>query len=214
MVGRAALHVRPAELRGRLGRLREQAAAPSAAGAISVGGGGSSIVSPARPAASTCTAWFCCSVILWPCDVSSRASPLKILTPVCAAFADVDVPARVLRAPSSQRGSHDLGRLVGHREVDAARLDAPGGGRGLGRAADVDDAVGAHLDDAAGVEGDLGAGARLGLHHVADVQLRGERGVAPRLPRVRLDLHLPSTAVRRAICWPGFGTGLRTKKYQ
>ncbi len=29
-----------------------------------------------------------------------------------------------------------------------------------------------------------------------------------------LTLTLPSTAVRRAICWPGFGTGLRTKKYQ
>jgi hypothetical protein len=29
-----------------------------------------------------------------------------------------------------------------------------------------------------------------------------------------LTLTLPSTAVRRAICCPGFGTGLRTKKYQ
>ena len=29
-----------------------------------------------------------------------------------------------------------------------------------------------------------------------------------------LTLTLPSTAVSRAICWPGFGTGLRTKKYQ
>ena len=27
-------------------------------------------------------------------------------------------------------------------------------------------------------------------------------------------LTLPSTPVSRAICWPGLGTGLRTKKYQ
>jgi hypothetical protein len=29
-----------------------------------------------------------------------------------------------------------------------------------------------------------------------------------------LTLTLPSTPVSRAICWPGLGTGLRTKKYQ
>ena len=52
------------------------------AGAISVGGGGSSTMAPARPAASTCTAWFCESVIFWPCVVSSSAWPWKILTPV------------------------------------------------------------------------------------------------------------------------------------
>src|SRR4029450_8399086 len=107
-----------------------------------------------------------------------------------AAFADVDVPARVREPRRLQRGSHDLGRLGTAREVDPARLGAPGRGGRLGRAADVDDAVGAHLDDAAGVEGDLGARARLGLHHVADVQLGGERGVAPGIHRVRLDLDL------------------------
>ncbi len=107
-----------------------------------------------------------------------------------AALADVDVAGRVLERSRAHRGRHDLGGLAGHREVDAAGLHAPGCSRGLGRSTDVDDAVRAHLHDAARVEGDLGTRAGLGLHDVADVQLLGETGLAPALLRVRLDLDL------------------------
>ncbi len=186
-----------------------------AAGAISVGGGGSSIVSPARPAASTCTAWFCCSVIFWPCDVSSWASPVKILTPVAPPS-----PTSMFPLAFSSAVVFSVGVTISVDSWPTAKLTRPDCTRQAAVEASAEPPMYTTLSERTLTTlpelKEISAPARVSVCTTSPTC----SWVGERRPRLQasiafgLTLTLPSTPVRRAICWPGFGTGLRTKKYQ